>query len=69
MAKVRKQNLFHKKESERSRRERICRDIACYGVTIFAAVMGFLFVNANVSLANAEIDAADASIIVMHQAN
>lgn len=62
---MKKQNLFYKKESCRSKKEKLCRDIACYGVTIFAAVMGFLFVNANVSLANAEIDAADASISAM----
>ena len=40
-----KQRLLHKKESERSRKEKICRDIACYGVTIFAALMGFLLVD------------------------
>ncbi len=62
---MKKQNLFYKKESCRTKKEKLCRDIACYGVTIFAAVMGFLLVNANVSLANAEIDAADADISVM----
>ncbi len=63
-----KQRLLHKKESERSRREKVCRDIACYGVTIFAALMGFLLVDANVSLANAEADMASNSVVVM-QAN
>jgi len=62
---MKKQNLFYKKESCRTKKEKLCRDIACYGVTIFAAVMGFLLVNANVSLANAEINAADADISVM----
>ena len=45
-----KQKLFYKKESERTRRQKVCRDIACYGVTIFAAIMGFLLVDANASL-------------------
>ena len=64
-----KQKLFHKKESERSRREKVCRDIACYGVTIFAALMGFLLVDANASLAEAEADAADAGIVVAQHLN
>ena len=62
MAKTRKVNLFFKKENERSRREKVCRDIACYGVTIFAAIMGFLLVDANITLADAETDAASQSI-------
>ena len=48
--------LFYKKESERTKRERLCRDIVFYGVTIFAAVMWYLFVNANINLVNAETD-------------
>lgn len=64
-----KQRLLHKKESERSRKEKICRDIACYGVTIFAALMGFLLVDANASLAEAEADAADAGIVVAQHLN
>ena len=62
MAKVRKQNLFYKKECERSRCEKLCRDIACYWVTIFAAIMGFLLVDANANLVNAESDFASNSI-------
>ena len=61
---MKKQNLFYKKESCRSKREKVCRDIACYGVTIFAAVMGFLLVNANANLAEAEADAASNSIAI-----
>ena len=64
-----KQRLIHKKESERSRREKVCRDIACYGVTIFAALMGFLLVDANASLAEAEADAADAGVVVAQHLN
>ena len=64
-----KQKLFHKKESERSRREKVCRDIACYGVTIFAALMGFLLVDANASLAEAESDLADTGIVTAQHLN
>ena len=65
MARATKEKLFYKKESKRTKTEKLCRDVACYGVTIFAAIMGFLFVNANISLANAEITAADNSITVI----
>ncbi len=64
-----KQKLLHKKESERSRKEKICRDIACYGVTIFTALMGFLLVDANASLAEAEADAADTGIVAFQNLN
>lgn len=64
-----KQKLFYKKESERTRRQKVCRDIACYGVTIFAALMGFLLVDANASLLEAEADAADNSIVVAQHLN
>lgn len=64
-----KQKLFYKKESERTRRQKVCRDIACYGVTIFAAIMGFLLVDANASLLEAEADAAENSIVVIQHAN
>lgn len=64
MPKTRKQNLFYKKESERTRREKVCRDIACYGVTIFAALMGFLLIDANASLAEAESDLASSGIVM-----
>jgi hypothetical protein len=64
-----KQKLFYKKESERTRRQKVCRDIACYGVTIFAALMGFLLVDANASLLEAEADAADNSIVIAQHLN
>ena len=64
-----KQKLFYKKESERTRRQKVCRDIACYGVTIFAALMGFLLVDANASLLEAEADSANNSIVVTQHLN
>ncbi len=57
-----KERLFHKKESLRSRKEKLCRDVAFYGVTIVAALMGFLLVDANIDLANAESDFASNSV-------
>ena len=64
-----KQKLFYKKECERTRKQKVCRDIACYGVTIFAVLMGFLLVDANASLLEAEADAAENSIVVIQHAN
>ena len=62
MPKTTKGNLFYKKESCRTKKEKVCRDIVCYGVTIFAAVMWFLLVNANANLANAESDFASTNV-------
>ena len=64
MPKRTKRNLLHKRESERTKSEKVVRDVVCYGVTIFAAVMWFLFVKANVDLANAESDFASNGITV-----
>ena len=69
MKKETKEFLFYKKECNRSKRERVCRDIACYGVTIFAAVMGFLLMDANINLANAESNFASDNINVVMHAN
>ena len=65
MAQKTKEIIFYKKEAKRSKAERVCRDVVCYGVTIFAAVMGFLLVNANVNLANAESDYASNQIHIV----
>ena len=65
MPKRTKRNLLYKREKERTHAEKVVRDVVCYGVTIFAAVMWFLFVNANVSLANAESDFASNSVEIM----
>ena len=67
MSKATKRNLFYKKESCRTKKEKVCRDVVCYGVTIFAAIMGFLLVNANASLANAESDFASNSVEIAQQ--
>ena len=49
-----KQRLFYKKECDRTKTEKVIRDLVCYGVVIYAAVLWFLYVDANVKLANAE---------------
>ena len=57
-----KQQLFYKKESERTKKEKLCRNLICFWVTIFAAVMWFLLMNANINLADAESDFANTMI-------
>ena len=69
MARATKEKLFYKKEAKRTRKEKLCRDIVCYGVTIFAALMGFLLVDANISLANAESAAANTTIAMAQHLN
>lgn len=66
MAKDLKKRLVYKKESERTRTEKLIRDLVCYGVVIYAAVLGFLVVNANVNLANAQAELISNSIHTQH---
>ena len=60
--------LFYKKESERTRGEKLCRNLVFFGLAIFTAVMWFLLINANVHLANAESDYTSNSIVVIQDA-
>ena len=69
MAKERMKRLVYKKESERTRTEKLIRDLVCYGVVIYAAVLGFLVVNANVNLANAQAELISNSIHTQHAVN
>ena len=69
MAKDLRKKLLYKKESERTRTEKLVRDLVMYGVVIYAAVLGFLFVNANVNLANAQAELISNSIQVQHAVN
>ena len=69
MAKDLKKKLVYKKESERTRTEKLIRDLVCYGVVIYAAVLGFLVVNANVNLANAQAELISNSIHTQHAVN
>ena len=69
MPKEVKKRVLYKKESERSKTEKLVRDLVCYGVVIYAAVMGFLVVNANVNLANAQAAYISNSIVTQHAIN
>jgi hypothetical protein len=69
MSKDLRKKLIYKKESERTRTEKIIRDLVMYGVVIYAAVLGFLVVNANVNLANAQAELISNSIQTQHAVN
>ena len=69
MAKDLRKRLVYKKESDRTRTEKLIRDLVMYGVVIYAAVLGFLVVNANVNLANAQTELISNSIQTHHAVN
>ena len=69
MARVTKEKLFYKKESKRTKAEKLCRDIACYGVVIYTAILWFLLIDANASLAEAEADAAGTGVVIAQHLN
>ncbi|MBO7094711.1 hypothetical protein J6V86_00510 [bacterium] len=69
MAKELRKRLVYKKESERTKTEKLIRDLVMYGVVIYAAVLGFLVVNANVNLANAQAELISNSIHTQHAVN
>ena len=69
MAKDLRKRLVYKKESDRTRTEKLIRDLVMYGVVIYAAVLGFLVVNANVNLANAQTELISNSIQTQHAVN
>lgn len=52
-----------------SKKENIIRDVACYVVVAYVAVLSFLFVNAKVELLNAQADAISNDITVVHAIN
>ena len=58
--------LVYKKESERTRTEKIIRDVVFYGLVIYAAVLGYLLVDANITLANAQVDYASNCVQTMN---
>lgn len=64
-----KKRVLFKKEDERSKTEKLIRDLVCYGVVIYAAIMGFLVVNANVNLANAQAAYISNNIATQHAIN
>ena len=50
-----KMPLF-KKEENRTKKEKLIRDIACYVVLIYVSVIVFLFANSQIKLANAQTE-------------
>ena len=54
--------IVHKPEAERSKTERLLRDIAFFGVIVYAAVMTFLVINAESTQAEAESQLLSAQI-------
>ena len=58
MAKKLKKTLVYKKESERTKKEKLFRTIVCFVVVIYTAIMWYLLVNANAKLAEAEANYA-----------
>lgn len=62
MAKKFSKKLLYKKESERTKSEKLFRAIVCFIVVIYTAILGYLLVNANANLAEAEANFADASL-------
>ena len=58
MAKKLKKTLFYKKESERTKKEKLVRAVVFFGVVIYTAIMGYLLIDANARLAEAEAENA-----------
>lgn len=69
MARETKKSSLFKKESERTKTEKLVRDLCMYGIVIYAAIMGYLVVNANVNLANAQAAYISNSIATQHAIN
>ena len=69
MARQTKEKLFYKKEAKRTKTEKLVRDVACYGVVIYAAILGFLLIDANANLANAESDFASTTTVTIQNLN
>ena len=53
-------NLIHKPESERSKKEKLIRDIAFFGVVVYAATLTFLLGSAQADQTIAEAEAFSA---------
>ncbi len=69
MKKETKQRLIHKKESERTKTEKIIRDVVFYGLVIYAAVLWYLLVKANIDLADAQTEYINSCGTTIHNPN
>lgn len=56
MKKVVKKLGLHKTEAERTKTQKLVRDLAFFGVVVYAAVMTFLVLDAKTQEAEAEAD-------------
>ena len=69
MKHITKQKLIYKKEADRTKVEKIVRDVAFYGLVVYVAVLGFMLVDANIDLTNAQVDMVNNSIMTHSQLN
>lgn len=69
MKQITKQKLIYKKEADRTKVEKIVRDVAFYGLVVYVAVLGFMLVDANIDLTNAQVDIVNNSIMTHSQLN
>lgn len=60
--------FIHKPESERTKKEKIIRDIAFFGVVVYAALATFLVFDTQAKQVEAESAAITAQIQVQHLA-
>lgn len=47
---------LYKREEDRTKTEKLIRDIACFVVLIYVSVIVFLFANSQIKLANAQTE-------------
>jgi hypothetical protein len=64
MKRILKRVPMRKKEAERTRVEKVVRDLAFFGVLAFTAVMAYATIDAEAKLAEAEADYAEGSYVV-----
>lgn len=63
MKKVAKKLRLHKTEAERTKTQKLVRDLAFFGVVVYAAVMTFLVFNAETQQVEAEANLAASSLV------
>ncbi len=63
MKKVAEKFGLHKAESERTKTQKLVRDLAFFGVVVYAAVMTFLVFNAETQQVEAEANLAASSLV------
>ncbi len=61
MKKVAKKLGLHKTEAERTKTQKLVRDVAFFGVVVYAAVMTFMVFNAEADRAEAETNLLSSS--------